>query len=227
MANYDAVRFLNLSSSMGSRIVPPNTPAHRVLDQLRHGPMTVDELAGRLRLTANAVRNQLVKLEESNLVGRVGHRPGISKPSLVYGITLEGQIQFSTIYVPVLTQFLRTAEEECSSDELSGFMSETGKALAKRYTKPTGTVRARTNAAARLIKTLGGLPEVRSRDGSVVIQSLDCPLSALTSENAAACRILEGLITEYVGAQAHTCCVRHPVPRCCFQIDSDQKRTRA
>jgi len=111
--------------------------------------MTVDELAGRLRLTANAVRNQLVKLEESNLVGRVGHRPGISKPSLVYGITLEGQIQFSTIYVPVLTQFLRTAEEECSSDELSGFMSETGKALAKRYTKHTGTVRARTNAAFR------------------------------------------------------------------------------
>ena len=189
--------------------------------------MTVEELAGRLRLTANAVRNQLVKLEESNLVARVGRRPGISKPALVYAITLEGQVQFSTIYVPVLTQFLRTAEEQCSAEELFGFMTETGKALAKRYPKPTGTLRARTNTAARLIKTLGGIPEVRARDGTVVIQSLGCPLSALTSENAAACRILEGLVTEYVGAQAHTCCVRQPVPRCCFQIDSDQKPRRA
>jgi predicted ArsR family transcriptional regulator len=189
--------------------------------------MTVEELAGRLRLTANAVRNQLVKLEESNLVSRVGRRPGISKPALVYAITLEGQVQFSTIYVPVLTQFLRTAEEQCSHEELLGFMTETGKALGRRYAKPTGTLRARTNAAARLIKTLGGIPEVRARDGAVVIQSLGCPLSALTSEHAAACRILEGLVTEYVGAQAHTCCVRQPVPRCCFQFDSDQKPTRA
>ena len=189
--------------------------------------MTVEELAGRLRLTANAVRNQLVKLEASNLVARVGQRPGISKPALVYAITLEGQVQFSTIYLPVLTQFLRTAEEECSHEELSGFMAETGKALARRYAKPTGTLRTRSNAAARLIKTLGGIPEVRSRDGTVVIESLGCPLSALTSENAAACQILEGLVTEYVGAQAHTCCVRHPVPRCCFQIESDPKRMRA
>ena len=131
-------------------------------------------------------------------------------------------------YVPVLTQFLQTAEEECSREDLLGFMTETGKALGKRYAKPAGSIRARTNAAARLIKTLGGLPQVRSRDGAVVIESLGCPLSALTSENAAACRVLEGLVTEFVGAQARTCCVLDPVPRCCFQIDTaGKKSTRA
>jgi predicted ArsR family transcriptional regulator len=186
--------------------------------------MTVEELAARMRLTPNAVRNQLAKLQESNLVARAGSRPGASKPSVVYAITLEGQIHFSTIYVPVLTQFLRTAEEECSEKELVDFMTATGKALAKRYPKPSGDIAARTKAAARLLKTLGGIPQVRSRNGTIVIESLGCPLSALTAENAAACRVLEGVVTEYVGVRARTCCVRDPSPRCCFEIDRDADR---
>jgi predicted ArsR family transcriptional regulator len=181
--------------------------------------MTVEDLAGRLRLTANAVRNQLAKLQGFNLVVRTGSRPGTSKPSILYAITLEGQVQFSTIYVPVLTQFLRTAEEECKGKDLVNFMTATGRELGKRYRKPSGRLRARANAAARLLKNLGGIPQVRSRNGSLVIESRGCPLSALTAENAAACRIIEGLVSEYVGVPARTCCVRDPTPRCCFELD--------
>lgn len=187
--------------------------------------MTVEELANLMHVTANAVRNQLSKLQDANLVVRSGARPGISKPSGVYSITLEGQTQFSTIYLPVLMQFLRTAEEECSQAQLIAFMRDTGKSLAARYPKPTGNVKARVNAAARLLRTFGGIPEVRARNGSLVIQSLGCPLSALTSKNAAACTIIEGLVSEYVGSPARTCCIRDPAPRCCFEIDKKSGRT--
>jgi predicted ArsR family transcriptional regulator len=118
----------------------------------------------------------------------------------------------------VLTQFLRTAEEGCSSQELSTFMTSTGKALAKRYPKPTGPLKTRVSSAAQLLRVLGGIPTVRSRHGSLVLESVSCPLSALTGDNTAACRILEGLISEYVGAAAHTCCIQKPVPSCCFEI---------
>lgn len=212
---------------MGTPIIPMSAPARRVLDQLRHGPKTVEELARRMRLTANAVRNQLGRLQELNLVTRVGRRPGVSKPSVVYAITLDGQVQFSTIYLPVLTQFLRTAEEECSRKELNQFMTDTGRALGARYAKPTGSVRARASAAARLLKSLGGIPQLRARNGSVVIESLGCPLSVLTADNAAACRVLEGLLSEYVGAPARTCCIRDPAPRCCFEIDARERDARA
>lgn len=182
--------------------------------------MTVEELARRMRLTANAVRNQLARLQELNLVTRAGTRPGVSKPSVVYAITLDGQVQFSTVYLPVLTQFLRTAEAECSEKELLQFMTDTGKALAARYAKPAGSVKARVSAAARLLKSLGGIPQLRARNGSFVIESLGCPLSALTADNAAPCRILEGLVSEYVGVPARSCCIREPAPRCCFEIDA-------
>ena len=39
-----------------------NGAAGKVLSRLRHGAMTVEELAKGLRLTDNAVRNQLRKL---------------------------------------------------------------------------------------------------------------------------------------------------------------------
>jgi len=84
-----------------------------VLAQLRHRPMTVEELAKLLGLTSNAIRNQLTKLLAANMVNRSGSRPSASKPSTLYSITLEGQIQFSTLYLPVLTEFLGVAEGQC------------------------------------------------------------------------------------------------------------------
>jgi DeoR family transcriptional regulator, suf operon transcriptional repressor len=181
--------------------------------------MTVEELARAMRVTPNAVRNQLAKLQESNLVVQAGTRPGVSKPSSIYAITLEGQAQFSTIYLPVLTQFFRVGEEKCSPQQLDAFMTETGRQLAGRFPRPAGDLKTRVRSAARLLKSIGGIPEVRTRNGSIVIQSLGCPLSALTSENKAACKVIEGLISAHIGAPARTCCVREPDPRCCFEID--------
>src|SRR5205814_729238 len=97
-------------------------PARSVLSQLRHRPMTVEELARGLHLTPNAVRNQLTKLQDANLVIRSGSRPGVSKPSSLYAITLAGQVQFSTLYLPVLTEFLEVAEGQCSGKQLRKFM---------------------------------------------------------------------------------------------------------
>ncbi len=171
-----------------------------------------------MHITPNAVRNQLVKLQEANFVVRSGSRPGASKPSAVYSITVEGEAQFSTIYLPVLTQFLRVSEGRCSQSQLLSFMTDTGKSLAERYPRPGGNLRSRAHAGARLLKAFGGIPEVKTRNGDLVIQSVGCPLAALTSENAAACRVIEGLLTEYLGTAAKTCCTREPEPRCCFEI---------
>jgi DeoR family transcriptional regulator, suf operon transcriptional repressor len=212
---------------MATPVIPQDSPAGKVLAHLRHGAKTVEELARAMRVTPNAVRNQLSKLAESNLVTRVGTRPGVSKPSAIYAITLEGQTQFSTIYLPVLTQFFRVGEAKCSPEQLDAFMAETGRQLASRFPRPAGDLRARVRSAARLLKSIGGIPEMRTQNGSFVIHSLGCPLSALTSENRAACKVIEGLISAHIGGQARTCCTREPEPRCCFEIDRKKERAAA
>lgn len=196
----------------------PNSPARRVLAELRHGPRTVEQIAATLRLTPNAVRNQLRKLQDAELAFRSGSRPGTSKPSAVYAITLAGQVQFSTLYLPVLTQFMRVAEGQCAGTQLDSFMTETGKSLAYRYAKPTGRVRDKVHSAARLLKTFGGITEVRTHNGSMLIRSLGCPLSALTSENPAACKVLEGFLEQYLSTPVRICCSREDEPKCCFEV---------
>jgi predicted ArsR family transcriptional regulator len=182
--------------------------------------MTVEELATALRLTDNAVRNQLRKLQDANFVAQAGKRPGASKPATLYAITLEGQIQFSTLYLPVLTQFLGVAEGRCSGVQLDSFMIDTGKSLANRYPRPSGVLKHRVDAAARLLRSFGGVAEVRTRDGAHVIRSRSCPLAALTSENPAACKVLEGLLAEYLTARVTICCNLEEEPQCCFEVRS-------
>src|SRR3954466_9184989 len=126
---------------MATPLIPLSSPAGRVLAQLRHGPMTVEELARAMRITSNAVRNQLARLQEANLVVRSGSRPGISKPSSLYAITLEGQTQFSTIYLPVLTQFLHVEKRKSPPRQLDQFMRERGQHPPNRYPRAPGSVR--------------------------------------------------------------------------------------
>jgi DeoR family suf operon transcriptional repressor len=194
------------------------SPIGKVLANLRDGPKTIDDLAGELKLTANAVRNQIRKLVAAGLVEVSGRRAGVSKPSVLYSITLEGQIQFSTLYLPVLSQFLRVAEGQCSGKQLGSFMSETGRALGRRYPRPSGTTKQRVDAAAKLLGNFGGLPTVQRSNGSLIIRSSGCPLSALTSEHPAACRILQSLLHEYIGRPARICCIRGEDPQCCFEV---------
>ena len=193
-------------------------PSRKVLAQLRHRSMTVEELSAMLGLTSNAVRNQLRRLENARFVERTGSRAGVSKPSVLYSITLAGQIQFSTLYLPVLTEFLQVAEGQCAGKQLVTFMRQTGKSLGKQYPRPRGSLNARVDAAARLIRGFGGLMEVEKRDGSPVLRSKACPLAALTAQNRAACRVIEGLLAEYLSASVRTCCDVGGDPRCCFVV---------
>jgi predicted ArsR family transcriptional regulator len=50
------------------------------------------------------------------------------------------------------------------------------------------------------------------------LRSSGCPLAALTSQNTAACKVIEGLLTEYLETPVRTCCEFLPEPRCCFEL---------
>lgn len=105
---------------------------------------------------------------------------------------------------------------------MDALLREAGRKLAGELSsgRPSGTLRSRVMAASELLnEQLGAVTHVK-QNGGYVIRGEGCPSSALTGKHPAACRAMESLVKEFVGACVHECCERAQRPRCCFENKS-------
>ena len=191
----------------------------RIMELLRRGAKTVDELAVALDLTRTAVRAQLATLQHDDLVEQRGSRRGTSKPARTYGVTMQAELLFSRAYIPILTQLLHVLARRTSSDEFDSIMREVGRGMMADRASARGSLRERVVRASSLLNELGGLSEVEEEDGLYVIKSHGCPLAAATAEHPEACNALETLLNEFVGTRVTKCCDRYDRERCCFEVE--------
>jgi predicted ArsR family transcriptional regulator len=196
----------------------------RILELLRRGHMTVDELARALDLTRTAVRAQLASLLRENLVEQRNSRRGASKPSHVYGVTNQAELLFSRAYVPLLTQLLHALSRRMSRPEFDSIMHEVGKAVLEGRPVPRGGLKERVAGASALLNELGGLTEVERQNGGYVIRSHGCPLAAATAHHPEVCNVLESLLSEFLDSTVTKCCDRYDRVRCCFEINEQPAR---
>src|SRR5438094_594748 len=80
------------------------TTRGKMLILLCRGRHTVNDLAGHLRLTDNAVRAQLQRLQRDGLVRQIGWRSGFRKPHAEYEITLKARELFTRLYEPLIQE---------------------------------------------------------------------------------------------------------------------------
>lgn len=205
-----------------------DTSRGRLVTLLQHGGLTVDDLAVKLRLTANAVRAQLTAMERDGVVQRVGRKPGTTRPFQVYQLTPEVELLLSQAYVPLLMQLVDVFANALPADQVNALMREAGKGLAKQLPadkRRGSSLRARVHAASELLSAqLGAITHVEE-NGKLVIRGAGCPLAALTGKHPAVCLAMESLLTEVIGAAVVECCDRDGRPRCCFEITSYRGRS--
>ena len=195
--------------------------AGRIVELLRRGPMTVDELASALELTRTAVRAQLANLERDHIVEQRGSRRGTSKPSRTYGVTAQAELAFSQAYVPILTELLHVLSGKLSANDFDVVMRDVGRRAVGGRSAPAGPLRERVLHGSALLNELGGVTEVTEVNGVYMIQSHGCPLAAATAVHPEACNAVESLLTEFVGSRVTKCCDRNGRARCCFEVDSN------
>jgi predicted ArsR family transcriptional regulator len=190
----------------------------RIIELLRRGPMTVDELAAALKLTRTAVQAQLAALQHDQLVEQRGTRRGTSKPARMYGVTMQAELLFSRAYIPILTQLLHVLARRMSPSEFDAIMREVGRGAMADRAPAHGTLRDRVARASSLLNELGGLTEIEEEDGLYVIRSYGCPLAAATAVYPEVCNALESLLSEFAGTPVTKCCDRYERERCCFEV---------
>jgi predicted ArsR family transcriptional regulator len=202
-----------------------DTGRGRIVSLLQHGPLTVDDLASRLELSASGIRAQITAMERDGVVRRVGRRPGTTRPSRIFELTPEVEQLLSRAYIPLLTQLVDVFAKRLPARQVNALLRETGRKLAGELSsgRASGSLRSRVTAASDLLnEQLGAVTHVE-QNGGYVIRGEGCPLSALTGKHPAVCRAMESLVREIVGASVHECCERTQRPRCCFEIGTGTK----
>lgn len=197
-----------------------DTSRGRIVTLLQHGGLTVDDIASKLGLTANAVRAQITAMQRDGVVQRAGRRPGTTRPSHVFALTPEVEQLLSQAYLPFLTQLVGVFSSALPARQVDTLMRAVGKEWARelKVTNLPGNLRARVIAASDFLNMhLSAVTHVEA-NGGYVIRGAACPLAALTGKHPAVCLAMESLVTEAVGATVHECCDRAGRPQCCFEI---------
>lgn len=190
----------------------------RIVDLLRKGEMTIDELAAELGLTRTAVRSQLATHLRDGIVQERGLRRGTSKPARTYGLSSEAELRLSRAYAPILAELLHVLSTRFAPEDFDSLMHEVGQRLAGGRAASRGPLSARVSDATDLLHSLGAMTTVTESDGRFTILGHGCPLGAVTASHPEACTTLEALLSEFIGAPVTSQCQRYERKRCCFEV---------
>jgi len=193
-----------------------------LLETLRGGPATADDLAAELGLTANAVRFHLESLESEGAVEIIGSRKpaGAGKPAILYALTRETDLKFSNAYAPVLAATVRELRSVLPANQVTSLLRKVGKSLAHERGDPDRSLSRRVKDASDALNALGGLTTVTHTSDGYTIRGKGCPLGAVVSEEHCVCGAVESLLTTIVGAPVKEHCDRAGRPSCCFEIST-------
>lgn len=192
-----------------------STTRGRIVALLRRASATVDELAGSLGLTDNAVRAQLVTLERDGLVAAGEARRGVSKPAIAYALTSEAERLFARGYAPLLDALLAELGEEREPGGMESTLRAAGRRLAAGA-DAAGPIEARLATAVGVLNGLGGCAEWQIDDGRAIIRGYGCPLAEVTARHPEVCVLAEELVGAVIGVPMQERCERGGHPRCHF-----------
>ena len=207
-----------------------DTSRGRIVALLQRDELTIDDIASRLQLTANAVRAQVTAMERDGIIRRVGRRARPTRPAQIFALTGEIEQLLSRAYVPLLRELVRVFSARLPARQVEALMREAGRGLAHELApakRSSRSLQARVFEVSELLnEQLGAITHV-TQNGGYVIRGRGCPLAALTGKHPAVCRAIESLVQEVLGVAVCECCERNGCPRCCFRIKPETKTGRA
>jgi len=193
----------------------------QIVTLLRAAPCTVEELAGKLNLTDNAVRAHLSTLERDGLVRQSGLRRGPRKPHFTYVLTEEADKLFPKAYDALLNQLIGVLKTRLEPAEIEDVLREVGRALAAGSPSGNGvSLETRVQTALKVLEAIGGAAVIEQHGDKLVIVSSGCPLAAAVSVHPEVCRLAETLVAEIVKVPVEERCDRTGRPKCRFELNT-------
>jgi predicted ArsR family transcriptional regulator len=177
------------------------------------------QLAGRIGISPNAVREQLARLKEDRLVEHEVIRAGVGKPGHRYRLTGEGEAAVSAGYLPVLKHLVAEVGDRMGRRALEAVLRGTGSRLSNALgPRPEGDTLTRARAAAETLTRLGGVAAAAEKNGALDIRCECCAIGALVSEEPLACGMMAAALSSYLNLPVQERCDRSGRPKCRFEL---------
>src|SRR5215213_7647818 len=148
-----------------------DTGRGRIVSLLQRGPLTVDDMASKLELSASGVRAQITAMERDGVVRRRGSRAGTTRPSRIFELTPEVEQLLSRAYIPLLTHLVDVFANDLPRRRMEKLLREAGRTLAVNLSsrRPAGALKTRVSAMSDLLnEQLGAITHVDENGGYVI-----------------------------------------------------------
>lgn len=210
----------------------PRPPADRLLVLLKtRGPQTAAALGDALGVTAEAARQQLVKLAEEGLtVASTAAPKGVGRPSQLWSLTPAANARFPDAHAELTAQLLGTIRKTLGEDALEALIAareaETRTSYAAALAGATD-LEARVERLAALRAREGYMAEwQRERDGWLLIEN-HCPICAAATACQGFCEAELRVFTDVLGPGVEVTRVEHAIAgarRCAYRIARGKRR---
>jgi predicted ArsR family transcriptional regulator len=160
----------------------------------KRGPHTAGELAGRLGVTPEAVRQHLAQLEDEGLVGARSEPSGVGRPARRFSLTQDAEACFPDAHADLTVELLGSLQRSLGEDGMAKLLAGRTREQLRRYRAELPGVgvplASRIAALAALREREGYMAEwSEQEDGSYLLVENHCPICVA----AAAC---QGLCAE-------------------------------
>jgi predicted ArsR family transcriptional regulator len=169
------------------------TQADRLLLQLKvNGPQTATDLALLLKITGEAVRQQLQKLAADGLVKFQSEKKGVGRPCQRWKLTQQGEGRFSDAHSLVTVQLIQGIRESLGEGALNTILRFREEEMEVAYLaalKDAETLLARVQRLAEIRSREGYMTEWREEaDGTFLFVENHCPIYAAATTCQGFCR---------------------------------------
>jgi predicted ArsR family transcriptional regulator len=155
------------------------------------GPAPADQLARRLGISAQAVRQQLDRFLEAGLVGYANRAAGPGRPKRSWSLTAKGHARFPDSHGQLTVGLIEAMRAEFGEDGLERLIARRERDMLTLYRNalaPAESLAAKVAALAELRNAEGYMAHWRADEAGFVLIEDHCPICAAAEACQGFCR---------------------------------------
>lgn len=158
-----------------------NDPRSGILNLLKRGELSVDDLSPQLGISPTATRQHLSILERDGLITRTSVKEKVGRPKVFYSLTEKSEKLFPKAYSELVKWVIKDMIERAGPEAVRAMMGRFGTEQASYY-KERVESDGDVESVVEILNELGTYAELKREDGHLQIREYNCLVYEIAME---------------------------------------------